>query len=172
MKDGVQESEESSRALLLIVAVIFWASCLCLWSIIQQNRRNIRVTSGQAKDIATKSDRRQSEARRAVATLEARLLATGAKDSRRKDLLLLQASAHADLQRALSEAVPPSSGNTRSAAATTAGFGLPSTPAADDNEDGIGVDLRRDVQGVREELRRALSDALPEATECAAADGI
>lgn len=132
----------------------------------------IRPTSGQAKDIATKSDRQQSEARRAVAALEARLLATGAKDSRRKDLLLLQASAHADLQRALSEAVPPSSGNTTSVASAVTGFGLPSTSAADDNGDGVGVDLRRDVQGVRDELRRALNDALPEATECGAADVI
>lgn len=33
--------------------------------------------------------------------MEARLLATGAKDSRRRDLLQLQASAHNDLRQAL-----------------------------------------------------------------------
>lgn len=77
--------------------------------------------------------------------LEARLLALGAKDSRRKDLLQLQASAHDDLQRALSDALPPD--------AKRADL-LPSAVAG--NADGLSLDLR----DVHDELRRALKDAL------------
>lgn len=60
----------------------------------------------QAEETSARFSKREAEARREIAVLEARLDAVGARESRRRDLLQLQASAYEDLQQALSDALP------------------------------------------------------------------
>eukprot|EP00752_Nemacystus_decipiens_P008373 g7484.t2 len=60
----------------------------------------------EARETEARMSRQKSECRRQLSVLEARLLETGVKDSRRRDLLQLQACAQEDLAKALTEEAP------------------------------------------------------------------
>eukprot|EP00903_Cladosiphon_okamuranus_P013256 g12360.t2 len=60
----------------------------------------------EARDAENRISRHESECRRQISHLEARLLETGVKNSRRRDLLQLQACAQEDLVKALKEQAP------------------------------------------------------------------
>ncbi|CAM9677487.1 unnamed protein product [Ectocarpus fasciculatus] len=62
----------------------------------------------QVEDTKARMSRQEFECRRQVSLLEARLLETGVRNSRRRDLLQLQACAQEDLVKALREPVLPS----------------------------------------------------------------